>query len=110
MPSSFLLVADVHSDLACSHACLLVSFQVLPSFRVGTWHKKNMSFGLVASASRNRKILAGGKNRIARSSSIRCNVLLFRPLIGTLTKQSSLDQYFPSSECRRTKSFACEIE
>src|SRR6516164_133766 len=69
-----------------------------------------MSCGLVASARRKRKILALGRYFSANSSSIRCNVSCFCPLIGTFTKQSSGDQYSSSLGCSRTKSLACEIE
>src|SRR5262249_48146135 len=58
---------------------------------------------------RKRRIIALGRKRIASASSIGCSIVFFCPLIGTLTKQSSGDQYFVSSECKRTKSFACEI-
>src|SRR5262249_7580762 len=109
-PSSFRLVTCTHDVFPRSHPSLLESFQVLPSFLVGTWHRKNTSYGLVARARRKRSILALGRNRIASSSLIKCRVLSFCPLIGTLTKHSSGDQYFASSGCRRTKSFACEIE
>src|SRR5262245_40643659 len=108
-PSSFRLVADTQSVFACSHACLLLSFHVFPSFLVGTWQRKKTSFGLAASARRKRKILALGKNLMASSSLMRWRVLLFWPLMGTLTKQSSADQYVVSSGCKRTKSFACEM-
>src|SRR6516225_4462002 len=69
-----------------------------------------MSCGLVASARRKRKILALGRYFSANSSSIRCNVSCFCPLIGTFTKQSSGDQYSSSFGCSRTKSLACAIE
>ena len=82
----------VHSFLACSHAWRLLPFQLLSVFRVGTWQRKKRSFGLAARARRNRRIRAAGRWRIANSSSIRCSVSRFDPLIGTFTKQSSGDQ------------------
>jgi hypothetical protein len=55
----------------------MVSFHGLSVLRVGTVHKKKTSCGLVASAKRCRTMRAGGKNRMAMFSSIKCSVSRF---------------------------------
>ena len=85
-------MAWTHKAFACSQATKLVSFHWLSVLRVGTWQRKKTSYGLVASAKRKRRILPLGKYCSAKSSSIRCRVSRFCPLIGTLTKHSSDDQ------------------
>src|SRR5215472_6554754 len=91
-PSSRRLVACVQNVLAFSQASRLLRLYVLSKFWLGTWQRKNTSFGFDPSASRNFWILALGRNRMARSSSMRCSASRFDPLIGTVTKQSSEDQ------------------
>jgi hypothetical protein len=72
--------------------------------------KKNTSFGLVASARRQRLISALGRYSMAKSSAIRCSTVRFlEPLTGTSTKHISGVQKLSSSECTRTKSPASEM-
>src|SRR6516165_9130706 len=79
-PSSPLLVTCVHSVLASSQPARLVSFQRLSKFCVGTWHKTNLSLGLVASARRKRLMTALSRYCIAKFSTI---TSFLAPLVGT---------------------------